>query len=130
MDAIAWVRNSMLAFLALLPRGLVAFFYALAALLRFFVDGTVESAEEAQATSAVLGWSLASFYMASTALLVDLGLEWNRGNGRRNSLDERRERSLRRLDGEIEYRRALAEFLLDPSDASRQRLRELISVEI
>jgi hypothetical protein len=128
MDAIAWVRNSMLAFLALLPRGLVTFFYALAALLRFFVDGTLESAEEAQATSALLGWSLASFYMASTALLVDLGLEWNRGNGRRNSLDERRERSLRRLDGEIEYRRALAEVLLDPSDFSRQRLRELIGL--
>jgi hypothetical protein len=130
MDAIAWVRNSMLAFLALLPRGLVTFFYALAVLLRFFVDGTVESAEEAQATSALLGWSLASFYMASTALLVDLGLEWHGRNRRRDGQAERRERSLRRLDGEIEYRKALAEFLLDPSDASRQGLRELISVEI
>ncbi len=36
----------MLAFLALLPRVLVTFFYALAALLRFFVDGTVEMVEE------------------------------------------------------------------------------------
>ena len=130
MDALAQVDPSMLAFLALLPRGLVSFFYALAALLRCFVDGTVESAEEAQATSALLGWSLASFYMASTALLFDLGLEWNRRNGRRNSQNERRERSLRRLEGEIEYRPALADVLLDPSDASRQRLRELISIEL
>ena len=130
MDALAQVDPSMLAFLALLPRGLVSFFYALAALLRCFVDGTVESAEEAQATSALLGGSFASFYMASAALLVDLGLEWHGGNRRRDGEAARRKRALRRLEGEIEYRPALADVLLDPSDASRQRLRELISIEL
>ena len=129
MDALAQVDPSMLAFLALLPRALVSFLYDLAALLRFFDDGTVESADQAGATAALLGWSLAAFVVASAALLVDLGLEWHGGNRRRDGEAARRKRALRRLDGEIEYRRALAEVLLDSSDTSRQRLRELISVE-
>jgi len=130
MDALAKVDPSMLAFLALLPRALVSFFYALAALLRFFIDGTVESADQPGATAALLGGSLAAFVVASAALLVDLGLEWHGGNRRRDGQAARRKRQVRRLEGEIEYRRALAEVLLDSSDASRQRLRELISIEL
>lgn len=129
MAAIAWAQNTMLAFLALLPRVLVTFFYALAALLRFFVDGTVDSpATPPGQTSAatLLGWSLAAFYLASAALLVDLGIEWNRGSRRRDRLAERTERQGVRQDREDQYRKALAQFLLEPSNASRERLRDLM----
>jgi len=129
MDATALVDPSMLAFLALLPRALVTFFYALAALLRFFVDGSFESAHQTGATAALLGWSLAAFVVASAALLVDLGLEWHRGNRRRNSEVASRERQVRRLDRDARFRRALAQLLLEPSDASRTELRQLIDVE-
>jgi hypothetical protein len=92
-----------------------SFMLAFLALLRFFVDGPVESAHQAEATAAVLGWSLAAFVVASAALLVDLCLEWHRGT--------------RRLDREARFRRALAQLLLDPSDASRTELRQLIDVD-
>ena len=119
----------MLAFLALLPRGLVTFFYALAALLRFFANGTADSPAypiEAPAL-ALLGWSLAAFQLASAFLVVDLGLEWHRGNGRRDRLAERTERQGVRQDREDQYRQALAEFLLEPTIGSRERLRDLSS---
>ncbi|MBM5802676.1 MAG: hypothetical protein FJ078_00920 [Cyanobacteria bacterium K_DeepCast_35m_m2_155] len=119
----------MLAFLALLPRVLVTFFYALAALLRFFVDGTTAAPNQAQASSALLGWSLAAFVLASAALLVDLGLEWDRGNDRRDRQVERRERQVYRLDRETRYSRAVAEVLLEPTDGNVRRLRELIAAE-
>ena len=119
----------MLVFLALLPRVLVTFFYALAALLRFYIDGTLDpdTAADQARSSALLGWSLAAFDLATAALLVDLGVEWNRGNRRRTSADQRRDRELRRLGREDQYRQALAEFLLEPSVSTRVRLRELIS---
>jgi len=129
MDALAKVDPSMLAFLALLPRALVSFFYALAALLRFFIDGTVESADQPGATAALLGGSLAAFVVASAALLVDLGLEWDRGNDRRDRQVERRERQVYRLDRETRYSRAVAEVLLEPTDGNVRRLRELIAAE-
>jgi zona occludens toxin (predicted ATPase) len=129
MDATALVDPSMLAFLALLPRALVTFFYALAALLRFFIDGTVESAHQSGAPAALLGWSLAAFVVASAALLVDLGLEWHGGNRRRDGQVARRKRQVRRLDRDARFRRALAQLLLDPSDASRTELRQLIKVD-
>jgi hypothetical protein len=121
----------MLAFLALLPRVLVTFFYALAALLRFFVDGTVDPYPAALKANAptLLGWSLSAFVLASAALLVDLGVEWNRGTRRRHCRDEERNRQLRRLGREDQYRKALAQFLLEPSDTSRRGLRELIAFE-
>jgi hypothetical protein len=114
MDALAQVDPSMLAFLALLPRALVSSFYALTAMLRFFVDGTVESADQAGATAALLGGSFAAFVVASTALLVDLGLEWHGGNCRSDGEAARRKRALRRLDGEVKYRRALRKSCSTP----------------
>jgi hypothetical protein len=121
----------MLAFLALLPRVLVTFLYALAALLRFFADGPFTppaSAGRAQAT-ALLGWSLTAFVLASAALLADLGLECHRGNGRREREAQRRERQGVRLSREASFRMALAGFLLDPGEASRRRLSRLIGDE-
>ncbi|QVL53686.1 MAG: hypothetical protein KFB97_04855 [Cyanobium sp. M30B3] len=114
MDATALVDPSMLAFLAL---------------LRFFIDGTVESAHQSGAPAALLGWSLAAFVVASAALLVDLGLEWHGGNRRRDGQVARRKRQVRRLDRDARFRRALAQLLLDPSDASRTELRQLIKVD-
>jgi hypothetical protein len=107
---------------------------AFLALLRFFVDGSVESAHQVGATAALLGWSLAAFVVASAALLVDLGLEWHGlewhgGHRRRDGQVARGQRQVRRLDREARFRRALAQLLLDPSDASRTQLRELISTE-
>jgi len=129
VDAIGWVQDSMLAFLALLPRVLVTFFYALAALLHFFVDGTPAAPNQTEASSALLGWSLAAFVLASAALLVDLGLEWDRGHDRRDRQVERRERQVLRQDRETRYRRSVAEVLLEPTDVNLKRLRELIDSE-
>ena len=129
MAAIAKAQITMLAFLALLPRVLVTFFYALAALLRFFVDGTVDppaSPPGQTGAATLLGWSLAAFYLASASLLVDLGIEWNRGSRRRDRLAERAERQGVRQDREDQYRQALGQFLLEPSGASRERLRDLM----
>jgi hypothetical protein len=54
----------MIGFLALLPRGLTTFLFAL------------------------LGWSLTAFLLASAALLADLGVEWNRRNRDRADLQD------------------------------------------
>jgi hypothetical protein len=64
--------------------------------------------------------------VASAALVVDLGLEWHGRNRRRDGQAERRERQILRFDREARFRRALAQLLLDPSDANRTELRALI----
>jgi len=101
-NAIAWVHPFMLAFLALLPRGLVTFFDALAALLRFFANGTADppASQVPVPATALLGWSLTAFQLASAALLADLGLEWHRGNDRREHEAQSRERQGLRLGRE------------------------------
>lgn len=67
----------MLGFLALLPRGLTTFLFALAALLRFY--GSSNSIPISTLPLNLLGCSLKPFLLAPTALLADLSLEWNRG---------------------------------------------------
>jgi hypothetical protein len=68
----------MIGFLALLPRGLTTFLFALAALLRFY--GCSNSIPIPTVPFTLLGWSLAAFLLASTSLLVEIGLEWDRRN--------------------------------------------------
>ena len=78
----------MASFLALLPRSLTTFLFALAALLRFY--GNTET-EFLQLTS--LRWSFLAFCLGSAALVANLGLEWNAGNRSRNREAEDRERA-------------------------------------
>ena len=78
----------MASFLALLPRSLTTFLFALAALLRFY--GNTET-EFLQLTS--LRWSFLAFCLGSAALVANLGLEWNAGNRSRNREAEERERA-------------------------------------
>ena len=78
----------MASFLALLPRSLTTFLFALAALLRFY--GNTET-EFFQLTS--LQWSFLAFCLGSAALVANLGLEWNAGNRSRNREAEDRERA-------------------------------------
>ena len=104
----------MLAFLALLPRGLTTFLFALAALLRFY--GSSNSIPIPAVPLTLLGWSLTAFLLASAALLADLGLEWNRGTRDRAGQDRRN----RRVDGCLV---GLAEFQLEPGEPSRARLK-------
>jgi hypothetical protein len=120
----------MLAFLALLPRALVTFLYALSAFLRFFAPSLpadellpqLQRAGADQALPALLGWSIAAFDLASAALLVDLGIEWNSRARARNRSDVRRDRALRRVQATIGFQVALSGFLLSPGSGSRAKL--------
>ena len=105
----------MLGFLALLPRGLTTFLFALAALLRFY--GSSSSIPIPALPLTLLGWSLAAFLLASAALLVDLGIEWNRRNRDRAGQAQRAQLQNGCLVG-------LAEFQLEPGALNRARLRE------
>ena len=108
----------MLGFLALLPRGLTTFLFALAALLRFY--GSSNSIPIPAVPLSLLGWSLTAFLLASAALLADLSLEWNRGT-RDPAGQDRRDRRALLQDGCLIR---LAEFQLEPGEPSRARLRE------
>jgi hypothetical protein len=104
----------MLGFLALLPRGLTTFLFALAALLRFY--GSSSSIPIPAVPLTLLGWSLAAFLLASACLLVDLGLEWNRRNRDRAG-------QAQRADLQDACLVCLAEFQLEPGGLSRAKLR-------
>ena len=78
----------MVSFLALLPRTLTTFLFALAALLRFYSTTDTEFLH-----LTTLGWSLLAFSVGSAALVVNLGLEWNAGYRSRNRETEERERA-------------------------------------
>jgi len=68
----------MTSFLALLPRSLTTFLYAVAALLRFYGNTNAIPIQPIPLT--LLDYSFWAFILGSTALLVNLGLEWNAGN--------------------------------------------------
>ena len=78
----------MASFLALLPRSLTTFLFALAALLRFYGNTETEFFHVA-----TLRWSFLAFCLGSAALVANLGLEWNAGNRSRNREAEDRERA-------------------------------------
>ena len=72
----------MVSLLALLPRVLTTFLYAVAALLRFY--GNTDTTPIPQLPLTILDWSLLAFGLGTASLLVNLGLEWNTGNRSRN----------------------------------------------
>nr|WP_228024046.1 hypothetical protein [Synechocystis salina] len=72
----------MASFLALLPRSLTTFLFAVAALLRFY--GNINTTPIPQIPLTILGWSFLAFALGTAALLVNLGLEWHAGNRSRN----------------------------------------------
>ena len=78
----------MASFLALLPRSLTTFLFALAALLRFYGNTETEFFHVA-----TLRWSFLAFCLGSASLVANLGLEWNAGNRSRNREAEDRERA-------------------------------------
>ena len=108
----------MLGFLALLPRGLTTFLFALAALLRFY--GSSNSIPISAVPLTLLGWSLAAFHLASAALLAEIGLEWDRRT-RDQAGQERRDRRALLQDACLIR---LAEFQLERGESSRARLKE------
>jgi hypothetical protein len=77
----------LVSFLALLPRALTTFLFALAALLRFY--GNTDT-KFLHLTS--LGWSLLAFNLGAAALVVNLGLEWNAGNRSRSQAKDYEQR--------------------------------------
>ena len=72
----------MVSLLALLPRVLTTFLYAVAALLRFY--GNTDTTPIPQIPLTILDWSLLAFGLGTASLVVNLGLEWNTGNRSRN----------------------------------------------
>jgi hypothetical protein len=83
----------MVSFLALLPRSLTNFLYAVAALLRFY--GNTDTIPIPRIPLTILDWSLLAFALGTASLLVNLSLEWNAGNRSRNQALEARQREAR-----------------------------------
>ncbi len=72
----------MTSFLALLPRALTTFLYAVAALLRFYADTDTTPISLIPLT--ILQWSFLAFVLGTAALLANLCLEWHAGNRAKN----------------------------------------------
>ncbi|ANV90519.1 hypothetical protein [Picosynechococcus sp. PCC 8807] len=81
----------MVSFLALLPRALTTFLYAVAALLRFYANTDTTPIQLFPLT--ILQWSFLAFALGTTALLANLGLEWHAGNRSRHREIEKRDRA-------------------------------------
>ena len=106
----------MASFLALLPRSLTTFLYAVAALLRFY--GNIDTTPIQFIPLTILQWSFIAFILGTAALLVNLCLEWNTGNRSRNREIEARERETRRDNLADEERNRAAE---EREKADRER---------
>ena len=81
----------MASLLALLPRSLTTFLYAVAALLRFY--GNTDTIPIPRIPLTILGWSLLAFALGTASLLVNLGLEWHAGNRSRAQAEDGRLRA-------------------------------------
>ncbi|MBE9175020.1 hypothetical protein IQ225_06310 [Synechocystis salina LEGE 06155] len=92
----------MASFLALLPRSLTTFLYAVAALLRFY--GNIDTTPIQLIPLTILQWSFLAFTLGTAALLANLGLEWNAGNRSRNREIEKRDRANEERDRANEER--------------------------
>ena len=108
----------MVSLLALLPRALTTFLYAVAVLLRFYADTDTTPIQLIPLT--ILQWSFLAFALGTAALLANLGLEWHAGNQSRNREIEERERETRRDDLADEERRK-ADRELNRSAQERER---------
>ena len=78
----------MVSFLALLPRSLTTFLYAVAALLRFY--GNLNTTPIQLIPLTILGWSFLAFALGTAALVANLGLEWNAGKRSRTQAEDER----------------------------------------
>ena len=81
----------MVSFLALLPRSLTTFLYAVAALLRFY--GNTDTIPIPRIPLTIIDWSLLAFALGTASLLVNLSLEWNAGNRSRAQAEDARLRA-------------------------------------
>ncbi|WP_228015845.1 DUF874 family protein [Synechocystis salina] len=108
----------MASFLALLPRSLTTFLFAVAALLRFY--GNIDTTPISKIPLTILQWSFIAFILGTAALLVNLGLEWNAGNRSRNREIEARERETRR-DNLADEERNRAAQEREKTDRERER---------
>ena len=129
----------MVSFLALLPRSLTTFLYAVAALLRFY--GNTDTIPIPRIPLTILDWSLLAFALGTASLLVNLSLEWNAGNRSRNQALEARQREARQDDladqerersaarARIQNRWIILEIRhqLTPSPETRAALTDLVS---
>ena len=88
----------MVSFLALLPRSLTTFLYAVVALLRFY--GQLNTTPIQFIPLTILQGRFLAFALGTAALVVNLGLEWNPGNRSRAQAEDER------LRAEEERRRA------------------------
>ena len=113
----------MVSFLALLPRSLTTFLYAVAALLRFY--GNTDTIPIPRIPLTVLDWSLLAFALGTASLLVNLSLEWNAGNRSRSQAEDARLRAAReRVRAEEERIRAARERVRAAEERPRTRERE------
>ena len=108
----------MVTILALLPRSLTTFLYAVAALLRFY--GNIDTTPFQLIPLTILQWSFLAFTLGTASLVVNLGLEWNAGNRGRYQADQAREREARRDDLASEEREK-ADQERDRANQERQR---------
>ena len=108
----------MVSFLALLPRSLTTFLYAVAALLRFY--GNTDTIPIPRIPLTILDWSLLAFALGTASLLVNLSLEWNAGNRSRAQAEDARTRSRQREARQDD----LADEERNKADRERERAEE------
>ena len=126
----------MASFLALLPRSLTTFLFALAALLRFYGNTETEFFHVA-----TLQWSFLAFCLGAAALVANLSLEWNAGNRsrnreaeereraneERNRADEERERAARRARVQNRWIILQVQYQVAPGEATRAALGDFVA---
>ncbi|MBE9175018.1 hypothetical protein IQ225_06300 [Synechocystis salina LEGE 06155] len=129
----------MVSFLALLPRSLTTFLYAVAALLRFY--GKIDATPIQIIPLTILQWSFIAFGLGTAALLANLGLEWNAGNRAkneraraedeadqaRNRADQERQRAASRARIQNRYLILQTRHQLTPSPETRTALADFLS---
>ncbi|MBE9204429.1 hypothetical protein IQ218_14540 [Synechocystis salina LEGE 06099] len=122
----------MASFLALLPRSLTTFLYAVAALLRFY--GNIDTTPISKIPLTILQWSFITFILGTAALLANLGLEWNAGNRsrnreieERNRADQERQRAVSRARIQNRFFLLQTRHQLTPSPETRTALADFLS---
>ncbi|QCS50075.1 hypothetical protein FEK30_11895 [Picosynechococcus sp. PCC 11901] len=122
----------MVSFLALLPRALTTFLYAVAALLRFYANTDTIPIQLCPLT--ILQWSFLAFTLGTTALLANLGLEWHAGNRSRHREIEKRDRADQERERAARHARIQNRFFLlqtrhqlAPSPDTRAALTDFLS---
>ncbi len=117
-------RQVWLNFLALLPSTVLTVLTIAVAFLRFYDE---QDFQLLQLIAQPRDWSNRLTVAALLVALVNFSVEWNSRNRETDRRAKTEEQATRRAAIETERDLALLSFLADPSDASRQKLAQVLA---